>query len=137
MQPSSAASGAEALTTLRAAAAEGKPYDLALLDMRMTEMDGFMLASAIKIDPVIGNTQLIVLTSVGQALSAAELNKAGIEAYLVKPVRQSRLFDCLVNVIGKHSPKKIVAFSPVPVAAKVNPNANVHILSAKDDIANK
>ena len=101
MLPGSAASGAEALKILRAAAAAGKPYDLALLDVQMPEMDGFMLASAIKIDPIIAKTRLIVLTSLGQALSAAELKEAGIEAYLVKPVRQSRLFDCLVNVIGQ------------------------------------
>jgi two-component system, sensor histidine kinase and response regulator len=80
---------------------EGKPYDLALLDVQMPEMDGFALASAIKSDPLIAKTRLIVLTSVGQALSAAELHEAGIKAYLVKPVRPSRLFDCLVNVISK------------------------------------
>jgi CheY-like chemotaxis protein len=36
IQTGSAASGDEALTMLRAAAAEGKPYDLALLDVQMS-----------------------------------------------------------------------------------------------------
>jgi len=39
------------------------------------------------------------MTSLGQALSTAQLKEAGIEAYLVKPVKQSRLFDCLDNVM--------------------------------------
>jgi two-component system, sensor histidine kinase len=142
MRPGGAASGAEALELLRAAVTEGKPYDLALLDVQMPEMDGFMLASAIKIDPFIAKTRLIVLTSVGQALGAAELHEAGIDAYVVKPVRQSRLFDCLVNVINKDPAEKLFAISPVPVpasiASKTNPNIeNVKNHLATDDLINQ
>ena len=63
----------------------------------MPEMDGFMLAAAIKGDPALADTRLIVLTSMGHALSSAELKQPGIESYLVKPVKQSRLFDCLIG----------------------------------------
>jgi len=91
LQPDRAASGVEALELIRLAAAGGKPYSLALLDVQMPEMDGFMLARAIKTDPTIAKTPLIVLTSLGQSLTTADLNDIGIEAYLVKPVRQSRL----------------------------------------------
>jgi CheY-like chemotaxis protein len=76
--------------------------------VQMPEMDGFMLARAIKIDPAIARTRLIVLTSLGQALSAAELKEAGIEACLVKPVKQSRLFDCLVSVLGKSTDENLI-----------------------------
>src|SRR5262249_49367713 len=47
----SAASGQQALTLLRAAVAEDTPYDLALLDFQMPEMDGLALACAIQADP--------------------------------------------------------------------------------------
>jgi len=101
MQKGSAASGYEALKILKAAEAAGTPYDLALLDMQMPEMDGLTLARAIKEDPAIADTRLIILTSLGQFVSPEELKAAGVDAYLVKPVKQSSLFDRLVEVVGK------------------------------------
>src|SRR5690606_17668862 len=98
----SAAGGHEALRVLRAAAAEQRPYDIALLDVEMPEMDGLTLARAIKSDPAIASTRLVALTPLGHGLAPAEMRDAGLEAALSKPVKQSRLFDCLVNVIGRH-----------------------------------
>ena len=96
-----AADGEEALGVLKAAAEAGRPYHVALLDVQMPEMDGWTLARAIQADPALAGTRLIVLTSFGQAFDPAELKAAGIEAYLVKPVKQSRLFDCVVSAMGK------------------------------------
>jgi two-component system sensor histidine kinase/response regulator len=142
MQVETAADGEEALKMMREAASTKKPYDLALLDVQMPQMDGFMLAREIKIDPAIARTRLIILTSLGQALSIAELKEAGIEAYLVKPVRQSRLFDCLGNVMGKSTGEKPFAFSagavPAPISSEPNPNVkNVRILLAEDNSINQ
>jgi two-component system, sensor histidine kinase and response regulator len=114
MRPGIAASGVEALEILRAAAATDEPYALALLDVQMPQMDGFMLATAIRIDPDIAKTQLIFLTSMGQSLNAADLREANVEASLVKPVKQSSLFDCLVNVVDKDSAERVFAITPVP-----------------------
>jgi signal transduction histidine kinase/DNA-binding response OmpR family regulator/amino acid transporter len=142
MLPGSAASGAEALEFLRAAAVAGKPYDLALLDVQMPEMDGFMLARAIKMDPAIARTRLVVLTSLGKALGTAQLKEAGIEAYLVKPVRRSRLFDCLVNVMGESRVENAVASSTEPVPALISSDPDrkvehVRILLAEDNSVNQ
>jgi two-component system sensor histidine kinase/response regulator len=96
-----AADGEKALEMLKAAATAGLPYHVALLDVQMPKMDGWTLARAIQTNPALTGTRLIVLTSFGQAFSPAELKATGIEAYLVKPVKQSQLFDCLVSAIGK------------------------------------
>ena len=80
---------------LRSAAVEGVPYDVALLDMQMPEMDGLTLAQTIKADSAICRTRLIILTSLGQMMTTDELRKLGIDLYLVKPVKQARLFDSL------------------------------------------
>jgi two-component system, sensor histidine kinase and response regulator len=99
MRNSAAMGGAEALRLLKAAAAEGDPFHLAILDMQMPEMDGLQLAGVIKDDFSIASTQLIMLSSLGQQLDGEALRRSGLDASLVKPVRQSSLFDCLSRVV--------------------------------------
>ena len=94
-----ATGGAEALRMLRDAAATGAAFDLVILDMEMPGMDGLMLARLIQAEPAIANTKSIILTSLGEEIEAKELRAAGISACLSKPVRQSRLFECIVSVL--------------------------------------
>ena len=86
---------------MRDAASAGKPYGLALLDFQMPEMDGLALARAIKSDPVLGTTRLVILTSYGQLLSPTKLKELDIDSCVIKPVKQSRLFDCVTDAIDR------------------------------------
>ena len=127
---------------LRVAAAEGNPYGLALLDVQMPEMDGLTLARAIKADPAIAGTRLIGLTSLSQALTAGELDEIGIDAYVSKPVKQSRLFDCLVNAMGETTDLSVATKSVVAasVSNPSEPNPQIEkmrILLAEDNIVNQ
>ncbi len=139
MQKGSAASGREALKMLREAAAAGQPYDLALLDMQMPEMDGLTLARAIKLEPAIASVRLVILTSLDQQQSTDELRAAGIEAYLTKPVKQKRLFDCLLNVMGKPSAESRVRGQVSASTKKAAPQIpfKVRILLAEDNPVNQ
>jgi two-component system sensor histidine kinase/response regulator len=94
-------SGMEALELLRAAAARGVPYDLAVLDFMMPGMDGLELARAIKSDPDLAVMRLVLLTSYGQRGDSANAREAGVAAYLTKPVRKSQLFNCLATVVNE------------------------------------
>ena len=93
--PDCAASGDEALDMLRRAAGRGEPYDLAVLDMHMERMDGLALSRAISGDAGIAGVRRLMLSSVGDSLGAEELASVGIEAALLKPVRQRDLHRCL------------------------------------------
>jgi two-component system, sensor histidine kinase and response regulator len=93
-----AASGPEALQKLRTAVLEGHPYSLAFLDVQMPGMDGLTLAREIEADSHIAGTRLVALTSLGQTCSTEELKRAGIDTHLVKPVKESRLFDCILDL---------------------------------------
>jgi two-component system sensor histidine kinase/response regulator len=101
MKADSAEDGQSALEMLHAAAERGEPYDLAVLDMQMPRMDGIGLAQKIQADPAISSTRPIMLSSIGRRETAEEARRAGIEAYLTKPVRQSQLYDALATVIGR------------------------------------
>ncbi|MEM5786969.1 MAG: response regulator, partial [Syntrophobacteraceae bacterium] len=100
---SSAQDGAEALILLRSAANEGKSFKVAILDMMMPRMDGVELAGQIKADPLLNAIDLIMLTSVGRYGDIEAARKAGIRSYLTKPIRQSHLYDVLVNPKGGRS----------------------------------
>jgi len=91
-------SAMDALRELRASAARGEPYDVALLDYQMPEMDGGTLATTIKSDPAISNTMLVMLTSMGQNFTAEKMRSTGLAALLHKPVRQSVLLETLNKV---------------------------------------
>ena len=99
MRANSAASGAEALKLLRAAATECEPYDLVLLDVQMPEMDGLTLARTIKADPIIAGTRFILLAEFSKKIGPEGPRAGGITDSCFKPVRQSRLFDCLANIL--------------------------------------
>jgi len=137
-----AESGVRALEILRSAAAEGKPYDLAILDFMMPLMDGFELARTIKSDASIAALRMVLLTSFGQRGDGAVARKAGIAAYLTKPVRQSQLFDCLANVMSQASGRPAPAVPGSALVTKhtlaeASVSSNKLILVAEDNIVNQ
>ena len=110
MKNGQAEDGQRALKMLHEAAERGEPYDVAILDIHMPEIDGIELAKKIKADPSISSTKLIMMTSVGQRGESSEARQAGAEAYLTKPVRQSQLYDAIATVTAK--PEKGAAAPP-------------------------
>ncbi|MBD3370497.1 response regulator [Candidatus Fermentibacteria bacterium] len=91
-------SGEEALQKLRQAKSEKDPFRIAVLDMQMPGMDGEELGNRIKNDPELKDTKLIMMSSIGNRGDARRLAEAGYSAYLTKPVKQSHLYDCLVQI---------------------------------------
>ncbi len=98
MRSESVGSGRDALARLREAAAGGDPYRIALVDDQMPDMDGEMLGRAVTADPALRDILLVMLTSMSQSGDLRRVSEAGFAAHLVKPIRQSQLFDVLATV---------------------------------------
>jgi signal transduction histidine kinase/DNA-binding response OmpR family regulator len=134
-RPTLVPSAGQALEALRAGGPGVAPYDLALLDFQMPDMDGIQLARAIHDDPTIPTIPLVLLTSSGLE-DRSQARQAGIVAFLTKPVGQSALYDCLVGVIGGDSPVS----APAPAEAPAAPTSTVtasHLLVVEDNAVNQ
>jgi signal transduction histidine kinase/PleD family two-component response regulator/HPt (histidine-containing phosphotransfer) domain-containing protein len=120
----------EALTLLQLAGRVGQRFDVAFIDS--TELDADWLIKEIRKDPSIGQTRIILLVSRLTDEEGDGDGDGGIER-LLKPVRQSILYDCLSTTIQAKSP-------PAEVAAERAAGATLfsaRILIAEDNPVNR
>jgi PAS domain S-box-containing protein len=121
MQPLRVAGAREALQVLRDAFRAGQPIPLVLTDANMPEIDGFMLAEQIKQDRELGSTVIMMLSSADRPGEIAHCEQMGLAAYLVKPIKQSELFDAVVMVLGVNA----VDEKPPPASTERPPLASL------------
>ena len=127
----------EALELLRSEALKGDPFRLAILDLIRPDIDGLKLARSIKEDAALAATRLVMLSSVGQR-SEMDLLRSGIEEALVKPVKQSRLYDCLATVLSQGPTSPAVSErSPVVLTEGQTSHHPTAILLAEDNMVNQ
>jgi CheY-like chemotaxis protein/HPt (histidine-containing phosphotransfer) domain-containing protein/two-component sensor histidine kinase len=137
MRTGSAANARDALEMLRKATATGQPYELAILDMMMPEMNGLELAGAIRADPAIAALPIIMLTSLSEEFASEMLKQDGISAYLTKPVRQSRLYDCIASVVQEAHGKVLPESSKNSEVENSQVFPGIRVLLAEDNAVNQ
>jgi two-component system sensor histidine kinase/response regulator len=137
MRVSAVESGSKALDALQQAAAAGGGFDLAILDMKMPEMDGLTLARAIKGVGVLESLHLVLLTSFGQRGHGAEASRIGISAYLTKPVDEGDLYDCLSEVLGDDPRRRGAHLVTRHSLREARPPASARVLVAEDNEVNQ
>src|SRR4051794_16699473 len=124
-----AASGADALQAMPAAARAGEPFEVVILDGQMPGMDGVELAQAISLAPSLRGARLIMLTSTVDRRPAAR--EAGVHHYLTKPVRRAKLLETVAEVMGALAPSAPAVF---PATAPV---FGQRILVVEDNAVNQ
>jgi PAS domain S-box-containing protein len=97
---STADSGPAALATLRSAAAEGRPFAVAVLDRTMPGMDGLALKDAIDEDPAL-SPRIVMVTGLRLERGLVTAAESGIAASLSKPVHREDLRACLRIAVGQ------------------------------------
>ncbi|MFH1983371.1 MAG: response regulator [Pseudomonadota bacterium] len=96
-----AASGQEALMELDSADRDN-PYELVLMDWKMPGMDGIEAARQIKASRNLKSVPAVLMvTAYGREEIIQQAEKVGLDAFLVKPVNQSVLFDTIMDTLGR------------------------------------
>jgi len=133
MDPRETGSPKQALRWLKA----GEPFDLAILDMHMPEMDGIELAKGIRKLPNGKSLPLAMLSSLGWQESIVE--EVDFVARLHKPLKPSQLFDAMVGIFSTSVAREKVQPSAEkphfdPEMGKRHP---LRILLAEDNLVNQ
>ena len=133
MLPVLAASAAEAETILRDAARLGSPLSIVLSDVNMPAVDGFELVERCRRDEALRSTVFVMLTSATRTGDAALGKRLGIAAQLVKPVKQSELYDAITEGLGIAAP----VFSADKQATSAPMSQRLTVLLAEDSVPNQ
>ncbi|HWW31467.1 MAG TPA: response regulator, partial [Steroidobacteraceae bacterium] len=135
-----ASSADEALSVMRQAAAAGRPFEVALLDHQMPGCDGATLGKTILDEPALRQARLILLTSSGQRGDGRMFAGLGFAGYLLKPVTNRDLTDCLMMVLGTQAEGWRLATQPIVTRHALRSQRvrdSYHILLAEDNIVNQ
>ena len=112
MMPTSVECGASVLETLEAAARDGRPFQLVLLDAHMPGQDGFSVAEQIAARPELAGATIMMLTSAGHYGDAERCRDLRIAAYLTKPVKAAELLGAVCGVLHRTAVPAIGVVSP-------------------------
>ncbi|MEO8482747.1 MAG: PAS domain-containing protein [Acidobacteriota bacterium] len=101
MKPVLAEGGRAGLAAMRERRKAGAAFPLVLLDAQMPDVDGFAAAEAIRSDPELAGTAVLMLTSAGQIGDVARCRALGILACLTKPTTPDELLRAIFVALGR------------------------------------
>ena len=135
MLPTSADGAHQALKDLQQARQDGQPYGLIITDVNMPGVDGFAFAELVQQESRDPSPVILMLTSGDRPGDVARCREIGVAAYLLKPVKQSELFDAIVAALGVTSPEDEISDA---VVVESTPQLRpLRILLAEDSHVNQ
>jgi two-component system, sensor histidine kinase and response regulator len=132
--------GRQARAVLEQAWKSGRPFDVAVLDHSMPDVDGAELGEMLHADPRFVDLRLILLTSGENLGTARELLERGFCAYLTKPVVRSRLLrDAFKRALlpAEHHAAATMAPPSASAAAGSAAASLIRVLVAEDNSVNQ
>jgi two-component system sensor histidine kinase/response regulator len=92
--------GKEAISLIAKAYENNKPFELVLLDCRMPEVDGMEVAKFLRKQANSEATTVMMLSSDYKTSDMKQIDKYGIGAYLVKPIKRQELKNAILATLG-------------------------------------
>ncbi len=121
------------MPALKEATAEGRPYDVAILDQNMPDVSGIALARLVRAAPAFAGLKLILATSVGLPNPSDDARHVGFDDFLAKPLKHGPLIESLCRVLGLEGPTT----AAVPTAKPGMGEPALDILVAEDNAINQ
>ncbi|MVO99953.1 response regulator [Paenibacillus lutrae] len=115
---------------------QGDIFDLAIIDMRMREMDGIQLGRKIRKHRTPESLPMIVLTSVGTDQQELDL-KAVFAAVVTKPVRDQQLIEVMLSSLFENHAVPARKSIPSLLDATLSERLPMRILVAEDNAVNQ
>lgn len=100
MQTQSVSDAVDALTLIKQEADENRSFDLVISDYLMPGLNGLEFAKMLANSPSLPNLPVVMLSSCDQPVTSAELDTYNVKKFLIKPARQSTLYDSLVKTLS-------------------------------------
>lgn len=134
-------SGQEALSQLNAGNS-GHPFNMMIIDNKLSDMSGRYLASIIQKDPDFSKIALILSSPITERETAESYKRLGFVAQVNKPIRQSKLLNTLTEIWSEQTGTATIKRKPKTKEEQVKhivdgKNDPVHILLAEDNESNQ
>lgn len=133
MDTASAGDGAGAQQQLERAAAAGNPVQVVVIDRHLGGEDGIEVARSLHTGAG-RDARFLMLAAMGVRGDAAEVRKAGVSAYLSKPVRRDQLRNALHTMLRRRDGKRPPLITRHLLEESRHPR---RILVAEDNAANQ
>lgn len=134
MVPEQACSVDEARQLLTTATQQQRRFRLILSDVNMPDEDGFAFTQWIRNTSAIAATPVILLTSGGRMGDQQRRRQLGVAAHLMKPVKQSELYENIIRALGVTRADDVDRTSGADIADSTPP---LEILLAEDSVFNQ
>ena len=137
LRAAAVAGGQEALGELSSAWEAGDPYALLLIDSRMPIMDGFTVLE--RAQQSLSVLPILMLSPSSCLEEAKRCRELGVNAYLVKPIRQAELREAIARSLGAATATRSgETLQPVRCpGGDDKPGRSMRVLVAEDNVVNQ
>lgn len=130
-----ATSAKDGIAQMKRAVKAKDAFDLVIVDYDLPEVNGHDFARDVSNSPELKNSSLALMTTIPDRKEIGSLAISGFSAYLLKPVKQVDLKNCLISLLTDITPETVVV--SINEKPKTVNTAGAKILLAEDNLTNQ